>query len=525
MMAFADTPPVWPLDELAQGFTGDSLVANQHDANALRGIGITGLCHDSRRIRPGDLFFARTGAQADGGRFVVQAARAGAVAVVCTRGHCVDVGIPCLEVDDVDAAMGLIADRFFGHPSARLELIGVTGTNGKTSITYLVATALAKLHPGPTGACGIVGTLGHGLPGYLTKTNLTTPDAIDLNAALADLVERGASRAAVEVSSHALVQKRAAGLRFRIAVFTNLTHDHLDYHGDTAGYARSKRLLFERNGLRVAVLNADDAYAQEMAGGLLKNVEVIACRLAAQGGVQSTDGERLGFGRGERSLLGTVETLDGNGLSLRVHGAFGDGRIDSAMLGRFNASNLLLSLGVLLAAGETLSNACVALSQCHAPPGRLQRVDRVQSGPRVVVDYSHTPDSLEKALEVLAEITSGRLICVFGCGGDRDRAKRPQMGAIAARYADEVIVTTDNPRSEDPAVIIADIEAGMPTTTPYRIEADRRSAIALALDIAGVGDMVLIAGKGHEDYQEVAGIRRPFNDVEVASTLLRARRQ
>ena len=397
-----------------------------------------------------------------------------------------------------------MADHFFKTPSQRLHVVATTGTNGKTSTAWWTAQALAALGR----RCGVIGTLGIGEPGRVVATGLTTPDPVTLQAALHDFADRGFAACAIEASSIGLAEHRLDATRIEVALFTNFTRDHLDYHADMGDYWAAKRRLFAWPGLRAAVLNVDDlqgaALADELQGGGL-DLWTVSCRgparLAARG--LAYDGGGLGFEIVEGDAAATVR---------------------SALVGDYNASNLLVVAAGLRALGVPLADAAAALSGVTPVPGRLQRV--AGGDVDVVVDYAHTPDALEKVLAALRPLAAARgaaLWCVFGCGGDRDATKRPLMGAIAARGADRVVLTSDNPRDESPAAILAQILAGVPGHDEVAVIEDRREAIAHAVGTAARGDVVLLAGKGHEDYQEVAGTKRPFSDLDEARAALRRR--
>ncbi len=378
-------------------------------------------------------------------------------------------------------------------------MVGVTGTNGKTSVTQWIAQTLDRLGR----RCAIIGTLGNGFVGALVPGPNTTPSAHVLAKILPAFVEQGAAACAMEVSSIGLHQNRVAGVRFDVAVLTNLTRDHLEYHGTTEAYAAEKKKLFLRPELRTAVLNLDDPFGAALAAELDGRLPCIGYTLSDAAGT-----ERVLRARDlEESSAGVCFTLDGVCCT-------------APLLGRFNAANLLAVIGALLAGGESLEAIAAALPHLRPPPGRMELIGG-NDAPLVVVDYAHSPDALEKALTALrgtAKARGGRLVCVFGCGGERDPGKRPLMGAVAERLADVVILTSDNPRSEDPQAILAAIRAGM--RKPARAEADRERAIIAAVAEANERDVILLAGKGHEPYQEVAGIRLPFSDAAVARTAL-----
>jgi UDP-N-acetylmuramoyl-L-alanyl-D-glutamate--2,6-diaminopimelate ligase len=468
------------------------------------GIRIARLTSDTRRIQPGDVFVAMPGGRTDARTLIPQAIQAGALAVIWEAdGFAWDPAwrVPNLPVHGLREHVGAIAAHVYGQPSQQLWLAGVTGTNGKTSCSHWIAQSLAQLGK----RAAVIGTLGNGFPGALSEPTHTTPDAVSLQKQIADLVAQGASHLAMEVSSHGLDQGRVNGAAFKAALFTNLSRDHLDYHGSMDHYGRAKARLFHWPGLRHAVINLDDDFGARLAASLDRSqVEV------------------LGYGLGKGEISGHRLDLSKRGLTLEIETPWGAGVIRSRLLGGFNAANLLGVLGTLLAAEVTLEDATRALEHVEPVAGRLQMVRRPRS-PLVVIDYAHTPDALEKVLETLRHVlgADGRLICVFGCGGERDPGKRPLMGEIATRLADLTVVTSDNPRSEDPRAIIDQVVAGAHPN--YWIEPDRASAIYRAIRAAREQDVVLLAGKGHEAYQEVAGQRLPFSDAEVAAVAMEGR--
>jgi UDP-N-acetylmuramoyl-L-alanyl-D-glutamate--2,6-diaminopimelate ligase len=406
-----------------------------------------------------------------------------------------------VPVEGLAARAGTIAAAFYADPSAVVGVIGVTGTNGKTTTTQLIAQALA--HTGTL--CGVIGTLGSGFPGRLSETTHTTPDAVTLQRLLAELRGDGAQAVAMEVSSHALAQGRIDTLHVDTAVFTNLTHDHLDFHGSLEAYGAAKARLFAHPGLRHAVLNLDDPFGRRIHDMLPASVE------------------RVGFtlGSGAADIRATEVEFRSDGIRARILARGETGELRLPLIGRFNLENALAVIGALLVRGLSLELVLAALRDVLPVPGRMERVGDT---PLVIVDYAHTPDALEQSLRAIRSHCRGRLWCVFGCGGDRDRSKRPLMGRLAREHADEVVVTSDNPRSEDPLAIIAGICAGIPDAGVIR-EADRRAAIFRAIREAGPVDCVLIAGKGHENYQEAGGVRAPFSDAAVAREALAARRR
>ncbi len=470
---------------------------------------------DSRAVRPGDGFIAWPGAAFDARQFVAQALQAGASACLVEA-----EGAEAFAFDDarisslcgLKAATGPVANAFYGQPSQHLKMLASTGTNGKTSTAWWLAQALTLLGQ----RCAVVGTLGVGEPGAVQSTGLTTPDPVTLHCALRRFVDAGFAACALEASSIGLMEQRLHGASINVALFTNFTQDHLDFHGSMAAYWSAKRALFDWPGLQAAVVNIDDPQ-----GALL------AQELSARGDALWTVSMR-----GPARLQGSALRYDTQGLSFDVIEGDQQVRVCSQLVGDYNANNLLVVLAGLRALGVPLAAAAAVLSQLTAVPGRLQRVPSPHGGepvPEVVVDYAHTPDALDKVLHALRPLASargGQLWCVFGCGGDRDVSKRPVMGAIAARLADHAVITSDNPRNEVPAAILAQVMAGatqVKTHFPPAAIEDRREAIQHAVARAASQDLILIAGKGHEDYQEVAGVRRPFSDLSVAAERLQRR--
>ena len=506
---------------------GASLTERLRALTGVHGVALRHVTADSREVGSGSVFVAQPGDRHDGRAHIPQALAAGAAAVVWeTRGSAWETqgpaaaaawGVPHIPVTDLKGLLPDLAQVFYGDPSGRLRLIGVTGTNGKTSCSHWLAEALTALGQ----KTGVIGTLGWGFPGGLQAGARTTPDLLTVYRLLSELADAGAGAVAMEVSSHALDQGRVAGLRFDAAVLTNLSRDHLDYHGDMQTYAAAKARLFHTPGLRHAVLNLDDDFGRALAGEL------------AGTGV-STWGYAVGPGAGHLNaefltaqhlnvsagVYATAVRLSRRGVDLEVATASGRGRLQSPVLGAFNAHNLLAVLVTLLAGGHALDAALAALEEVRPVPGRMQTLGG-GTAPLAVVDYAHTPDALEKALCALRPLAGdGRLVCVFGCGGERDRGKRPLMGEVAARLADRVVVTSDNPRSEDPRAIIRDILDALPS--PTLVIEDRATAIYEAIALAKPGDIVLIAGKGHETTQDIAGVQYPFSDAEVATRALAA---
>ena len=480
----------------APSVLGDLLALS--DAHPFVDLSVSSICTDSREVTPGAVFFARAGAKHDGRQFIGQAAEQGAVAaVVADASQLGKAQLPIVEVQDFDAALASASAKFFQHPTRKLRLLGVTGTNGKTTVAHLCSEALEGV-----AGCGLLGTLGMGMPGALQPSMHTTPELNVTNAVLAQCVDAGCEYAVMEVSSHGIDQRRIEGLVFDTAVYTNLSRDHLDYHGDMDAYASVKAQLFEQSELRLAIVNGDDPYAERMIRDT--PTEVVRYSFSDRAGV---DG-----------VTGRVTHQVGQ-LTLHLDGRFGQGTITSQLLGRFNAYNLLACATALAGLGLPIAEVCARLGKVEPAPGRMQWLGG-GALPIVVVDYSHTPDALDKALTALRESGNAKLWCVFGCGGDRDAGKRPLMGEIAELHADNVIVTDDNPRSEPSAQIIEQILAGMRAPNSVEVEADRAKAIGMAIAASGVGDVVLIAGKGHEPYQERHGARTAFNDLKVARDAL-----
>ncbi|MDI9238809.1 UDP-N-acetylmuramoyl-L-alanyl-D-glutamate--2,6-diaminopimelate ligase [Lysobacter sp. LF1] len=469
---------------------------------------ITGLVLDSRAVRPGNAFVAIAGFGAHGLKFVDQARAAGAAAILFEPPAPDDLPAPtdAIAVPGLRSRLGEMGDQFHGHATESMTVVGVTGTNGKTSTVQLLTQAWHAR--GITS--GSVGTLGAGLFGHVVPTGFTTPLVLQTHELLAQMHDEGAQAIAMEASSHALDQGRVDGVHFDVAVFTNLTRDHLDYHGDMATYGAAKARLFAWPGLKAAVINLDDAFGRELIASLPAGVRAV--------GVSSRDAS-------DATLRATHLRFDnaGIGFDLVVNGE--THAVQSPLLGRFNVDNLLAVAGVLFALGDAPSVVANTLSQLQPIHGRMNRLGGDGKAPLVVIDYAHTPDALEQALASLRAHVQARLICVFGCGGDRDRGKRPQMAAIAERHADVVIVTDDNPRFEDGDAIVADIMTGFEHPARVTVERDRAAAIARAVGIAGPDDIVLVAGKGHEPYQDIQGVQHPFDDTLIARAALEGKQR
>lgn len=479
------------------------------------GVSASRLCADSRGIEPGDVFLAMPGARVDGRSFIADAIARGAAAVVWERRGYVwraEHAIANVGVENLQGLSGYLAHLAFGRPSEAMRMVGVTGTNGKTSVTQWIARAFELLGE----RCAVVGTLGTGFPDRLADSANTTPEAVTLHGALGRMLDEGARAAAIEVSSIGLEEGRVNGVHFDIAVFTNLTRDHLDYHGTMERYAQAKKRLFTWPGLKAAVLNLDDPVGRDI------HERLSASGVRSVGYALSPHGARAGESEALVSALGLMPVPDGLRFTARTYA--GEVQIAVPMVGEFNASNLLAVLAALLASDIPLDRAAAAINRLTPPQGRLQTLGG-KDAPLAVVDYAHTPDALEKALRALrptAKARGGRLVCVFGCGGDRDPGKRPLMAEVAARGADVVVITSDNPRSEDPERILDDVARGAGPGAIRIVE--RGEAIRRALIEADVRDVVLIAGKGHEPYQEIDGRRLPFSDATHAASALKARR-
>ena len=467
---------------------------------------VTALCDDSRAVVPGALFFARRGMRVDASRFADSAIASGATAVVIEGGPAsvrLDAGAVVVGIPDVAGAIGHAAARFYGDPSKHMTVAAVTGTNGKTSVTHLAAQACGD-------RCAVMGTLGAGPAGKLECTALTTPGPIEIHRRLAGMRDAGLDMVAMEVSSHALDQRRIETVDVDTAVFTNLSRDHLDYHLDMEAYARAKASLFEVPGLAHAVVNVDDRFGRELAGSMQAGIESVAVTVSDQRPPIAS----LPYVRGHVSEAR-------QGMSLDVVSPWGRGALTTRLLGRFNAYNVLAAVAVACVHGHRLDAVLERLHGTEPIAGRMQRMGG-GSRPLVVVDYSHTPDALRNALSALRPLCAGSLWCVFGCGGERDRGKRPRMAEAAQECADRIIVTDDNPRGEDGDTIVADVMDGFARPDAVVVERDRGRAIHRAIAGAGASDVVLIAGKGHEVSQERDGARLPFSDIAVARRVLEA---
>ncbi|MEH6649337.1 MAG: UDP-N-acetylmuramoyl-L-alanyl-D-glutamate--2,6-diaminopimelate ligase [Motiliproteus sp.] len=496
------------LSELLQPFVDEQML--QLPPPGSDRIQLSGITNDSRRIQGGDLFLACRGERFDGNAFIGRAIEAGAAAVLCDGDGAAEFqttasAVPVLFWPELSQHAAALACHFYQQPSLAMQMIGITGTNGKTSCSHFVAQAMTELGQ----KTAVIGTTGNGLVDELQTATHTTPDAVELQQLLADLYQQGVAAVAMEVSSHALEQQRVAGIAFEQAIFTNLSRDHLDYHGTMEAYAEAKALLFTGSGLKQAVINTDDDFGRQLWQRLQGRVDVVAI--------------------GRRPLAGAAQLLikscqlTPQGIKALIDSPWGELQIDSPLLGEFNLYNLLSALAVVVGAGQSPHKALAVLNTLSGVVGRMQAFV-AENQPLVVVDYAHTPDALEKALQSLRQHSRGRLWCLFGCGGDRDTGKRPLMAKVAQQHADRLMITSDNPRSEAPQQIIDQIIAGLAEPTASTIEClgDRKQAIEAVIDQAVAGDVVLIAGKGHEDYQEIDGVRHAFSDIDIVRHRLKA---
>jgi len=494
-----------PARMLATNITLDRLLQGLAEAPPIE---VSGISSDSRQLEADDVFLAVQGASAHGLDFLDHAIAAKVAAIVwdSRTASARTAAVPMIAVDALAAHLGTIANRCFDTPSQRLKVTGVTGTNGKTTIAYLIMQCLRLVDQ----QCAYIGTLGGGIGDITGSGGMTTPACIELHRLLAEFADAGAGHAALEVSSHALEQGRVDGVHFTTAIFTNLSRDHIDYHGCVCAYGDSKARLFLDYDVEHRIVNLDTEFGQEL-----------AARIGPHAVTVSTDYDRVPAGRPHVFVRSVVAGEHGSKIAFTS--SWGDGEINLPLPGNFNVANAMEVLAAMLCWEIPLARACDVLGKVAAPPGRMQRValEDETDLPAVFVDYSHTPASLEAALRALRAHCTGKLWCIFGCGGDRDRGKRRLMGAIAARHADHPVVTNDNPRSEPPMEIIAAILEEMNDDTVV-IE-DREAAITHAIDAAGADDIVLIAGKGHEDYQIIGKQRRPFSDYNIARVQLHSR--
>ncbi len=463
-------------------------------------ITLKGLTLDSRAVQPGQAFVAVQGSQCHGSKFAVEAENAGAEVIIHDGAVALPaLRVPTVQVDKLGSIVAPLASRFFHAPSEHLNIVGVTGTNGKTTTAHFVAQGWERSQ----GRAGLIGTLGYGPLKHLVTGDRTTPDPISLQKMLSDCFDDGVENLAMEVSSHALAQGRCDEVQFDVAVFTNLSRDHLDYHGSMSAYMAAKRRLFTEHNPRFAVINSDDP-----AGKTLLNEIRPGCQVLTYGT------------NGSSELRAGVLNMDSRGMVLDIKSPWGCGTVRTPLLGRFNVYNLMAAAGSLALLGMEFNSVLHQLEMIHAVPGRMAWLGGENDQPVVVVDYAHTPDALEQALLALRSHLHGRLVCVFGCGGDRDHGKRPMMARVVEKLADRLILTSDNPRSESPASIIEDMLGGMARPEQAEVIPDRAASIRAAIENSGAEDIVLVAGKGHETWQEIDGQRIPFSDEDTVSAVL-----
>ncbi len=456
---------------------------------------VSGLSYDSRAIEPGNLFFALAGAKENGGRYVSDAVESGAVGIV-TDQELPPLSIPVIRVQGAREAMADIANAYYGYPSSTLAVAGVTGTNGKTTTAWIIRHLCETVGR----SCGLIGTIEYVLPGVQEPATRTTPESVDLQRMLGRMRDGGFRAASLEVSSHALVQHRVRGIEFDAAIFTNLSQDHLDYHGTMDEYFEAKSLFFKQLAKQTkkkgrAIINSDERYGRR----LLDRLGSVPVFTFGQGSNSHFRASDIRY-----SAMGTTFRLDAKGRSYLVR---------SPLIGLFNVYNTLAAIAAVSAMGLELRRVIAAVATVPQVPGRMQRV-QVHRNFQAYVDYAHTPDALENVLKTLRQLSPARIITVFGCGGDRDSGKRPLMAATVEAHSDKVILTSDNPRSEDPLAIIRAVEKGF-RGAGYETFVDRETAIRRAVELAGANDILLIAGKGHEAYQEISGVRHPLDDVQI----------
>lgn len=468
-------------------------------------ISISGLSLDSRKVKQGDLYIAYQGESHDSRAFINEAIKNGAVAVVAEPGQYPgstshkSSDVPIIYIENIKDEICNIGAKFYNFPSEQLLVIGVTGTNGKTSCSHLIAQSIYQ----DNYPCAVIGTIGNGMVNQIKPTALTTPDAITIQGLLADYLKQGAKTVVVETSSHALEQQRVKNVAYDIGIFTNLSHDHLDYHGDMQRYAAAKSKLFNEYNLAHAIINIDDVWGQKILAKLPANTNAIS----------------YGIHNKKADIVATDIIADHKGIRANVKTPWANGQLRSNLIGQFNVLNLLAVLACLKLTGLSLEESLTQISKLHGIQGRMETIHSDNKA-TAVVDFAHTPDALEKVLQSLKALTKGKIWCVFGCGGDRDKAKRPLMGKIAEQYADELIVTNDNPRHEEPQEIVKQILSGISDKTHTKVIYDRKAAIHFAIRQAEKGDIVLIAGKGHEKVQIIGEKTVPFDDVQVVRSFL-----
>ncbi len=502
----SNAPITWPLDKLLKGWT--TLQADYSD------ISISGLSLDSRYTKKGDLFFALQGLQQHGLEYSSQAIANGAAALAWETSSQVKIdelprNTPCLEIDNLQQKLGLICQRFYNNASAQMNVIAVTGTDGKTSVSQFIAQALKQLDL----PCGVIGTLGYGVYPNLDDASHTTPDAVRMHGLLNNLNENEVINAVLEASSHGLSQGRLNGVEVDTAVFTNLGRDHMDYHGTIDDYFNSKRLLFQITNLKNAVINIDDEAGMRLAQEFSPRLNVITYSI-------KSNAINTGLYINATNIKHVADET-----SFEIESSWGKAKLKTRLFGKFNISNLLAVMGALLASDVEFNKAVNAISEVSTVPGRMEFItpkknSRRKSSPAVVIDYAHTPQAIINVLKVLRAHCIGKLWCVFGCGGNRDQGKRKLMAQAVEKHADVAVVTDDNPRFEDPKEITNEIQLGFSSSTSYSLIHDRQKAIEYAIRHAGVEDMVLIAGKGHEAVQIVKGNHLPFDDKQVAIDIL-----
>lgn len=501
MMVAQATIPEHTLQSLLEGIVAVSV----KDSVPLQGI-----TSDSRRVQAGYLFLAYELPGQSNISYIKDAIRAGAAAVIVEESavpaHFISP-VPLVRIRHLHEYVGVLADRFYSHPSAAMTVIGITGTNGKTSVSHLLAGSLSELTGKKT---GLIGTLGHGLLTELQAGSNTTPEATILQALLADMRDREAGCVVLEVSSHGLDQQRIAGVQFDMAVLTNVSRDHLDYHGSMENYAAAKRRLFTDYGIRKVIVNLDDAFGRDLARSLPEDIQLTGYTL---------EQERYSTHAAPACIHGQVLQQQPGAMQIHIQSPWGEGILSSRLFGQHNASNLLAVLTALCMLDIPLEQSLAVLSRHGDIPGRLECISAPGSA-TFVVDYAHTPDALLHALQTLKSLCTGRLYCVFGCGGERDTGKRGEMGSVAAQYADVITLTNDNPRRENPDRIIAAIKSGVGTHEHVNVITDRRQALQAVIHDAGPDDIVLVAGKGHENYQDIDGHKLPFSDQQVIRELL-----
>ena len=509
--------------------TLQQLLSDQVLPEELAGMSVMGLSLDSRTVKSGDVFIAIPGLEQDGRDYIAQALESGAVAVLAEAEGFSSTDSRVVQIANLNQQLSDVAGRFYADPSDQLMLAGITGTNGKTTCSQLLAQLFSLVkgseYLSRSASVGVMGTLGCGVvttgKAELQSTGMTTPDAITTQSVLADYVAQGVDRVVMEVSSHSLAQFRVQALAFHTAVFTNLSRDHLDYHGDLVSYASAKMQLFAMPGLVNAVINVDDPVGAEIATKLSPAVKLCSYSLSNTNAAVYADHIVL-----SRSILSSTG-LAKVGMSAHVHTPWGDGELNSQLVGRFNLQNLLAVIAVACLQGLPLDEVLKVIPQLQSVPGRMELISFTDNAegdaPQVVVDYAHTPDALKNALETLREHCEGKLWCVFGCGGGRDQGKRSLMGKVASELADAVVITSDNPRNEDPGAIIEDICGGLVKPCKAEIVTDREKAIRFAVMSAGHKDVVLVAGKGHEAYQLIGAQSLPFSDQAQVRLALRQR--